>query len=208
VSRMEYILASNNAHKAAELSAILQGLPIITMKQAGFALEIEENGTTFRENALCKARAVKAAMNVCSCGPKDRAVLADDSGLMVDALDGAPGIYSARYAGEGATDAMRIEKLLRALNGVPEEKRTAQFVCCIACILPSGETFAVEGVCPGRITFAPAGRDGFGYDPVFFVPEAGCTFAELSGDGKNALSHRGRACKALLDALKTRRLLG
>lgn len=203
---MEYILATGNAHKAAELSALLGGLPIRTMREAGYAVEIEENGADFKENALIKARTLKGHIRVCSCGPQDVTVLADDSGLAVNALGGAPGVRSHRWAGEDATDAMRIEKLLRELDRTGSDDRSAKFVCCIACILPSGETFTVTGECRGVIAREPAGHDGFGYDPVFYLPERGLTFAELTADEKNAVSHRGNACRMLENELRRRGL--
>lgn len=186
-----FIIASNNAHKVSELDRILKplGITALTAKQAGVNLsEVEETGLTFAENARLKAEAAFK-----KCGMPS---IADDSGLMVDALNGAPGIYSARYAGEGASDSDKINKLLTELKDVPENNRTAAFVCSICCILESGEIIEVSGRCEGKIAFEPKGEGGFGYDPVF-IAENGKSFAELSSDEKDKLSHRGNALRAL-----------
>lgn len=186
-----FIIASNNAHKVSELDRILKplGITALTAKQAGVNLsEVEETGSTFAENARLKAEAAFK-----KCGMPS---IADDSGLMVDALNGAPGVYSARYAGEGASDSDKINKLLTELKDVPENNRTAAFVCSICCILESGEIIEVSGRCEGKIAFEPKGEGGFGYDPVF-IAENGKSFAELSSDEKDKLSHRGNALRAL-----------
>lgn len=186
-----FIIASNNAHKVSELDRILKplGITALTAKQAGVNLsEVEETGSTFAENARLKAEAAFK-----KCGMPS---IADDSGLMVDALNGAPGVYSARYAGEGASDGDKINKLLTELKDVPENDRTAAFVCSICCILESGEIIEVSGRCEGKIAFEPKGEGGFGYDPVF-IAENGKSFAELSSDEKDKLSHRGNALRAL-----------
>lgn len=186
-----FIIASNNAHKVSELDRILKplGITALTAKQAGVNLsEVEETGSTFAENARLKAEAAFK-----KCGMPS---IADDSGLMVDALNGVPGVYSARYAGEGASDGDKINKLLTELKDVPENNRTAAFVCSICCILESGEIIEVSGRCEGRIAFEPKGEGGFGYDPVF-IAENGKSFAELSSDEKDKLSHRGNALRAL-----------
>lgn len=186
-----FIIASNNAHKVSELDRILKplGITALTAKQAGVNLsEVEETGSTFAENARLKAEAAFE-----KCGMPS---IADDSGLMVDALNGAPGVYSARYAGEGASDGDKINKLLTELKDVPENDRTAAFVCSICCILESGEIIEVSGRCEGKIAFEPKGEGGFGYDPVF-IAENGKSFAELSSDEKDKLSHRGNALRAL-----------
>lgn len=183
---MKVILASKNQHKLQELSAILSGLgfEIALESDYGLDIEVDETGTTFEENSLLKAEAVLRASGM--------PVLADDSGLMVDALDGAPGVYSARY-GNKASDAERIEYLLQQLGNTPTAQRTAKFVCVITCLWPDGRRIVARGECPGRILSAPQGTGGFGYDPVFYLPELGQTYAELSAQEKNARSHRARA---------------
>ena len=192
---MRFLVATHNAKKLRELSRILEplGIEAITDRELGQPLtEVEETGTTFEENAYLKAAS--------ACRETGLPVIADDSGLAVDALDGAPGVYSARYAGENATDAERIAKLLRELEGVPAEKRTAQFVSVVCCVFPDGRTLSVRGECPGRIGFAPRGEGGFGYDPVFEVGDR--TYAELSAEEKDAISHRGNALRKLKTALE------
>ncbi|MGE5707759.1 MAG: RdgB/HAM1 family non-canonical purine NTP pyrophosphatase [Bacteroidota bacterium] len=182
-------LATGNPHKLEEFNELFEGLSI---ELSMIPVDVEENGKTFQENALIKARA--------GCASSHEATLADDSGLAVDALDGAPGIHSARYA---PTKEARIEKLLDALEGVPDPARTAAFHCALAVVWPDGRELSVEGKCPGVINHAPVGSEGFGYDPVFFLPELNKTFAELSSEEKNRLSHRGRAAHLLLDALRS-----
>lgn len=186
---MKVILASQNQHKLVELSAILSqlGFEIALESEYGLKVEVEETGTTFEENSLLKAEAVMRASGL--------PVLADDSGLMVDALDGAPGVYSARY-GHKSSDAERIDYLLENLQGVPAERRTAKFVCVITCLWPDGRKIVARGECPGVILDAPRGQGGFGYDPVFYLPEFGKTYAELQPEQKNAISHRARALQA------------
>ncbi|MCQ4021636.1 MULTISPECIES: RdgB/HAM1 family non-canonical purine NTP pyrophosphatase [unclassified Ruminococcus] len=193
-----FIIASNNVHKVAELDRILNPLRIkaLTAKQAGVDLgDVEETGTTFLENARIKALAAYKRCNMPS--------IADDSGLMVDALNGAPGVYSARYAGEGASDGDKINKLLGELKDVPEKDRTATFVCSICCVLEDGSMIEVNGKCPGTIAFEPKGNGGFGYDPVFIV-EGGKSFAQLSDSEKDKISHRGNALRALKEELEKR----
>ena len=189
-----YIIATHNQKKLKELSRILLplGIEAVTAEAAGFSLtEAEETGSTFEENAYIKAAS--------ACRETGLPAVADDSGLMVEALDGAPGVYSARYAGEGATDADRNEKLLREMAAVPPEKRGAKFVSAVCCVFPDGSTVCARGECPGSIGFAPAGEDGFGYDPLFIVadglPGAGRTYAELTPEEKDAVSHRGNALR-------------
>ena len=186
---MKVILASQNQHKLVELSAILSqlGFEIALESEYGLKVEVEETGTTFEENSLLKAEAVMRASGL--------PVLADDSGLMVDALDGAPGVYSASY-GHKSSDAERIDYLLENLQGVPAERRTAKFVCVITCLWPDGRKIVARGECPGVILDAPRGQGGFGYDPVFYLPEFGKTYAELQPEQKNAVSHRARALQA------------
>ncbi len=193
---MELVLASNNPGKLREIRAILEplGMEIRTAAQAGFKGEVEETGDTFEANARLKACTVASALGL--------PALADDSGLTVEALGGAPGVYSARYAGPNATDAERSAKLLRELAGVPPEKRGAAFVCVMACCLPSGRVLTAQGRLEGRIALAPAGENGFGYDPVFELPERGCTVAQLTAEEKNAISHRGRALRKLAQGLE------
>lgn len=183
---MKVILASQNQHKLVELSAILSqlGFEIALESEYGLHVDVDETGTTFEENSLLKAEAVMKASGL--------PVLADDSGLMVDALDGAPGVYSARY-GHKNSDAERIEYLLSNLKDVPAEQRTAKFVCVITCLWPDGRKIVARGECPGVITREVHGENGFGYDPVFYLPELGMTYAELPSEQKNAISHRARA---------------
>ena len=186
------LIATNNSGKTAEIKAILGDFyeEVVSLKDAGLALEIVEDGDSFEENAVKKAREAAA---VAGCD-----ALADDSGLCVDALLGAPGIYSARYAGENATDAQNNEKLLAALSGLQD--RTARFVCVVA--LVSGESVTTaRGEIMGVIALQPSGSGGFGYDPLFFVPELGQTFAQIPADIKNTLSHRARALCALKEKL-------
>ena len=183
---MKVILASKNQHKLTELSAILSqlGFEIALESEYGLDIDVEETGTTFEENSFLKADAVMKASGL--------PVLADDSGLMVDALDGAPGVYSARY-GHKASDKERTAYLLENMRDVPEERRGAKFVCVITCLFPDGRKIVARGECPGVIARAPHGENGFGYDPVFYLPELGMTYAELPSEQKNAISHRARA---------------
>ncbi len=186
---MKVLLASKNRHKLTELSAILGrlGFEIMLESDYGLDIDVEETGTTFEENSMLKARAVMEASGL--------PALADDSGLCVDALGGAPGVYSARYGGRDS-DRARIDLLLENLRGVPQQMRTAKFVCVITCLFPDGRSIVARGECPGQILTAPQGESGFGYDPVFWVPELGKTFAELAPEQKNAVSHRARALEA------------
>ena len=186
---MRLIVATHNQKKLKELERILAPLGVepVTGEMVGIPLdEVEETGTTFEENAFVKADA--------ACRQTGMPAVADDSGLMVDALQGRPGVYSARYAGEDATDADRIQKLLGELREVPAEQRTARFVSAICCVFPDGHTVTSRGECPGRIGYEPKGDDGFGYDPVFVV-EGGRTYAELTAAEKDAVSHRGNALR-------------
>ena len=192
---MKVILASKNQHKLTELSAILSGLgfEIALESEYGLDIDVDETGTTFEENSLLKAEAVMKASGL--------PVLADDSGLMVDSLDGAPGVYSARY-GHKNSDAERIDYLLANLKDVPAGSRAAKFVCVITCLWPDGRKIVARGECPGEILFAPQGTGGFGYDPVFFVPSLRKTFAQMTAEEKNAISHRGNALRAFAVKLK------
>lgn len=189
------IVATKNKGKLEEFAQLLSRFAcnVISMAEAGFTEDIEENGSTFEENSVIKAKSVWRVTG--------GLVLADDSGLEVDVLDGAPGVYSARYAGEGATDADRNNKLLRALDGIPEDKRSARFVCAIAAVFPDGSSLVVRETCEGIIAFEPKGNKGFGYDPLFYVPEYGLTVAQMESDLKNRISHRGKAMIKLAERL-------
>ena len=182
---MKIVLASHNQGKMKEMSAILAqyGVELVLQSDLGVNIEVEETGETFRENALLKAHAVMKATGM--------PAISDDSGLMVDALNGAPGVYTARYGGEGLTDVERYRLLLSALVG--QTNRAAHFYSCIACVFPAGETLVAQGVCDGTIAFAPIGQDGFGYDPIFFVPALRKTFAQMTPEEKNTVSHRAKA---------------
>ena len=195
---MKLLLATNNAHKAQEIREILETSfsEILTMREAGIELEVEENGTTFRENALKKAEETLAY-----AGDRFDAVLADDSGLCVDALDGAPGVYSARFSGEGHNDAANNSKLVSLLCDVPDDKRTARFCCCIALARKNMDPIVVQGEVEGTILHEARGENGFGYDPFFYYAPFGKSFAELSAAEKNAVSHRRRALNLLREAL-------
>ncbi|MGQ9515714.1 MAG: XTP/dITP diphosphatase [Anaerolineae bacterium] len=198
---VKLLVATNNAGKLREYMALLADLPLqlTTPEQEGIELEVEEDGASFSENALLKARAY--------CAVSRLPTLADDSGLEVDALGGGPGVYSARYAGRGATDRQRYEKLLKALQGVPPAQRTARFRCVIALVLPDGTEEISEGECEGVIIDSPRGEYGFGYDPVFYIPALGKTMAELPQELKNRIIHRARALmlmKPILRALLDR----
>lgn len=186
------VFATGNAHKMIEIRQILEdlGMPVISMKEAGVDPEIIEDGTSFEENALIKAREVAKLL------PND-IVLADDSGLEVDALNKEPGIYSARYAGENTSYEIKNQLILDRVKDVPEEKRTARFACAVAAVFPDGTEKVVRENMEGRIAYESAGANGFGYDPIFYLPEYGCTSAELSPEDKNAISHRGKALRAI-----------
>ena len=196
MGRKKIIAATKNRGKLEEIAQLLSNLPydVISMTEAGITDDIDETGATFEENALIKARAVWRVTG--------ETVIADDSGLEVDHLGGAPGVYSARYAGEGATDADRNKKLLSALTGVTADKRSARFVCSIALIFPDGRELVVRGTCEGYIADGPAGNNGFGYDPLFYVPEFGLTIAQMDAGLKNGISHRGNALRKILDILE------
>ena len=191
------ILATSNKDKAREIAEILEGTPFVvtTMKEEGFDPDIVEDGKTFEENALIKARTVHALA-------KNAYVMADDSGLCIDALDGAPGIYSARFCGEDSTYPEKFKKIFEMLKDVPEEKRTAKFVCSIAVVRPDGTEFTVRGEICGVLHEKPVGDGGFGYDPIFYVPEFGMTTAQMTKEQKNSISHRGKASRAMAEKLK------
>lgn len=190
---MKLILASNNQHKLTEIKAILGGCfdEILTLREAGIVHETVEDGETFLENAAKKAREIAEISGCCA--------LADDSGLCVDALGGAPGVYSARFAGEHGDDEANNALLLEKLRGV--ENRAAHFACAVVLARPDGSEVSAEGNFYGEIAHAPAGENGFGYDPLFFLPEYGCTSAQLPPEEKNRISHRGNALRALLEKL-------
>lgn len=214
-TRVEKIIfATGNAGKMKEIRMILadMGLEILSMKEAGISLDIEENGVSYEENALLKARAVAA------CAEASNAiVLADDSGLEVDHLHGEPGIYSARYLGEDTPYSVKNANLIGRLQGVPDEERTARFVCAIAAVVPGSKNlkskasgcktlesleFTVRAAIEGRIGYEERGNHGFGYDPIFYVPEFGKTTAELTEEEKNQVSHRGKALRLMKEELK------
>ena len=195
---MTFIIATQNRKKCAELERILTplGIDVLTPAAAGITLDdVEETGSTFLENAKLKAVAAMKRSGL--------PAIADDSGLVVDALGGAPGVYSARYAGENASDGDRIKKLLFEMKDVPAGARQAHFVCALCCVFPDGEDVTVQERCEGVIAFAPQGAGGFGYDPVFLMG-GGSSFAQLSDEQKDAVSHRGRALRALERNLKHR----
>ena len=191
------ILATSNKDKAREIAEILSDTPFVvtTMKEEGYDPDIVEDGKTFEENALIKARTVHALA-------KGAYVMADDSGLCIDALDGAPGIYSARFCGENSTYPEKFAKIFEMLKDVPEEKRTAKFVCSIAVVRPDGSEFTVRGEVCGVLHEKPMGDGGFGYDPIFYVPEFGMTTAQMTKEQKNSISHRGKASRAMAEKLK------
>lgn len=190
------IFATGNEGKMREIRAILADTcpEILSMKEAGINIEITENGKSYKENALIKARAVAAASG--------EPALADDSGLEVDFLNKEPGIFSARYMGEDTPYSVKNAELIRRLEGVPEEKRTARFVCAIAAAFPDGREWAVQDSLEGRIGYEEKGGNGFGYDPIFYVPELGKTTAELMEEEKNQVSHRGKALRLMEKELK------
>lgn len=189
---MKIIFATGNAGKMREIRMILEDLDaeVLSMKEAGIDISIEEDGLTFEENAVIKAKAVHA------CAP-DAIVLADDSGLEVDYLDKQPGVYSARYMGEDTPYEIKNAAIIRKLAGASEEERTARFVSVIAAALPDGRILTTEGMIEGVIAHQPAGEGGFGYDPIFYVPDFHATTAELTAEQKNAVSHRGKALRAM-----------
>ena len=185
---MKLVLASKNKKKLIEMNDILSqlGIEVCSEADAGVDIDVEETGTTFEENSQLKASAVMQASGL--------PAIADDSGLCVDCLNGAPGVYSARYGGEGLDDTARYRLLLENVRG--QMPRTAKFVSVITCCFPNGDVITARGECPGTIAFAPMGEGGFGYDPIFFIPGLKKTFAQLTAEEKNAISHRGRALEA------------
>lgn len=193
------IFATDNTDKMAEIREILKdlGMEILSMKEAGVNPEIVENGKTFEENSLIKARAVHALL-------PDDVVMADDSGLEIDYLNKEPGIYSARYMGEDTSYDIKNNEILRRMDGVPDEKRTARFVCAIAAVFPDGGEEVTLGVIEGRVAYEIKGEHGFGYDPIFYLPEYGCTTAELPPEKKNEISHRGRGLQQMRKRIEER----
>lgn len=185
------VFATGNQGKLREVKKILADLnvDIVSMKEEGIQIDVDENGATFAENAQIKATAIGAHT--------DAIVLADDSGLVIDALNGEPGIYSARYLGKDTSYRIKNQNLIDRLEGVPDEKRTARFVCAIAAALPDGTVLHTEGTIEGIIGYEERGENGFGYDPIFYVPKLGKTTAELTDDEKNAISHRGSALEKM-----------
>ena len=193
---MKLVLATNNEGKVREFARTLEplGIEVMTQKQAGVHVSPEENGTTYAENARIKAMAVYEATGL--------PTVADDSGLCIDAMNGEPGVYSARYYGEDTPYEEKNRRIIESLNGVAEEKRTARFVAHITCVLSKDEILDCEGVCEGTIGHKPAGDGGFGYDPIFYVGDK--SFAELDGEAKDKVSHRGKALEKLYQKLKER----
>ena len=191
---MKFVLATNNAKKLKEMAEILGklGVEVVSPKELDIHIEVEETGTTFAENAMLKAKAI--------CEAAGLPAIADDSGLCVDALNGAPGVYSARYGGEGLDDVGRYRLLLENLRG--QLDRRGKFVSVVTACFPNGDVLVARGECPGTIAYAPQGDNGFGYDPVFFVPSARKTFAQLTEEEKNAISHRGNALKIFKEKLE------
>ncbi len=195
---IEILFATSNAGKAKEVQVMFSDLDVDvkTLREKGIDIEIEENGQTFAENALIKAKAI--------AGMTDKIVLADDSGLVVDYLNGEPGIYSARYMGEDTSYDIKNARILERMEGVPDDQRTARFVCAMAAIMPGGEVICTEGIMEGLIGYEMKGTNGFGYDPIFYLPEYGMTSSEISPEKKNEISHRGKALRKMQDELKKR----
>lgn len=191
----KFVIATHNANKLKEMSDILSklGVSVLSPADLGITVEVEETGTTFSENAMIKAKAICAAAGL--------PAIADDSGLCVDALNGGPGVYSARYGGEGLDDRGRYMLLLNNMRG--QTTRAAHFTCAVACAFPNGDTLEAEGRCDGAIAFAPLGEGGFGYDPVFLIPEKGKTFGQIGPEEKSKISHRGKALAAFAEKLGT-----
>ena len=193
----EIILATNNAGKVREFKEMLADtdISILPLKEAGINIDVEETGTTFKENALIKARAL--------CKLTGKPTLADDSGLEVDALNGEPGVYSARYLGEDTSYEIKNKSIIDRLEGVNGEDRAGGFRCCMALVLPDGREFITEGQMRGIIAKEPAGENGFGYDPIVFIPEYGKTSAQLEPEVKNMISHRGKALSKMIEVIRS-----
>lgn len=194
--KRKIIFATGNQGKLKEIKVILgePGVEIVSMKEEGIDVPIKEDGTTFEENAVIKAQTIAKETK--------EIVLADDSGLEIDYLNKEPGVYSARYAGEDTPYSIKNQMLLERLEGVAQEQRTARFVCVIAAVLPDGTVITTRGTIEGYIGYEAAGENGFGYDPIFYVPEYNCTTAQLSMEQKNELSHRGKALRAMKEELR------
>lgn len=192
------IFATGNEEKMREIREILASLPVevLSMKEAGIQADIIEDGKTFEENAVIKAKAIAQL--------SEEIVLADDSGLVIDYLNGEPGIYSARYMGEDTSYRIKNGNLIQRLEGVPDEERTARFVCAIAAAFPDGTVLTTEGTVEGQIGYEEKGENGFGYDPIFYLPEYGCTTAQLTEEKKNEISHRGKALRKMVEKLRER----
>lgn len=190
------ILATNNKSKVKEISEMMSGSDItfVSLADAGINVEVEETGTTFKENALLKAREI--------CKLSGKPTISDDSGLEIDALDGAPGIYSSRFMGEDTSYDVKNNALIEKLENVADPDRTARFRCCMALVLPDGREFVTEGAMEGIIAREPKGINGFGYDPILFIPEYNRTSAELSSEEKNNISHRGEALRKMIEVIK------
>lgn len=190
------ILATNNKSKVKEISEMMLGSDItfVSLADAGINVEVEETGTTFEENALLKAREI--------CKLSGKPTISDDSGLEIDALDGAPGIYSSRFMGEDTSYDIKNNALIEKLENVADPDRTARFRCCMALVLPDGREFVTEGAMEGIIAREPKGINGFGYDPILFIPEYNRTSAELSSEEKNNISHRGEALRKMIEVIK------
>ena len=199
---MRIVFATGNKDKMREIRQILGslGMEVVSMKEADADVDVEENGTTFAENSMIKARAVAKCLS--DKGDHDSIVLADDSGLEIDYLNGEPGIYSARYLGKDTPYPEKNSVIISRLDGVKDEERSARFVCAISAVLPDGKELSTLGKMEGRIGYEIAGENGFGYDPIFFLPEYGKTSAELTEDEKNAISHRGEALRSMEAVLK------
>ena len=196
VTEPALLIASNNLHKVSEFQRLLGDTPyrLLTPRDAGLELDVEEDGVTFAENAAKKARAFAAASGLLS--------LADDSGIEVDALDGRPGVYSARYGGPELSDEGRVQLLLHELADVPTEQRGCRYVAVIAIAWPDGRLEQYEGTCEGRVAFEPSGANGFGYDPVFYVSSEDATMAEISSEAKDRISHRGITARKAVESLR------
>ena len=197
---MRLIFATGNKGKMNEIREIMSdSVPVLSMAEAGVSTDVEEDGNSFMENSFIKARAV--ARTCKEKGIDDAIVLADDSGLVVDALNGEPGIYSARYLGEDTPYSIKNAKIIERLNGVNDEDRTARFVCAIACVMPDGREYSAEATYEGAIGYEERGEHGFGYDPIFYLPDRGVYSAELDPDEKNRISHRGKALRMMKEIL-------
>lgn len=195
------VFATGNAGKMREIRMIMAdlGLEVLSMKEAEIDVEIVEDGTSFEENAMIKAKTI--AQELTRCGRR-AVVLADDSGLEVDYLNKEPGVYSARYLGENTSYTIKNANIMERLAGVPDEKRTARFVCVIAAVFTDGVSFSRRATIEGQIGYEEKGENGFGYDPIFYLPENGCYLAELSNEEKNRISHRGKALEAMKEVIR------